>query len=70
MRASTVTTIASHQLRVPRVTADPQAAWTAEGAEIAVSDPTVDEVDIVAKKLAGLTIITNELAADSSARRR
>jgi HK97 family phage major capsid protein len=66
MQASTVVQTASHQLRVPRVTADLQAAWTAEGAEIAVSDPTVDEVDIVPKKLAGLTIITNELAADSS----
>src|SRR6478672_680441 len=66
MRASTVVQTGSHQLRVPRVTADPQAAWTAEGAEIAVTDPTVDEVDIVPKKLAGLTVITNELAADSS----
>ena len=66
MRASTVVQTGSHQLRVPRVTADAQAGWTAEGAEIVVSDPTVDEVDIVPKKLAALTIITNELAADSS----
>lgn len=53
-------------LRVPVVSADPQAAWTAEGAEIAVSDPTLTEVDIIPKKLAGLTVVSSELAADSS----
>jgi HK97 family phage major capsid protein len=56
----------AHSLRVPRVTADPTAAWTAEGAEIAASDPTLDEIDIVPKKLAGLVVISNELATDSS----
>jgi HK97 family phage major capsid protein len=66
MRASTVVQVGSHQLRVPRVTADPAAAWVAEGAEIPVTDPTLDELDIVPKKLAGLTVITNELAADTS----
>ena len=66
MQSSTVVQTASHQLRVPRVTADAQAAWTAEGAEIAVTDATLDEVDIVPKKLAGLTVISNELAADTS----
>jgi HK97 family phage major capsid protein len=56
----------AHSLRVPRVTADPTAAWTAEGAEIAASDPTLDEIDIVPKKLAGLVVISNELATESS----
>ena len=37
-QVSTVVTTSSHDLRVPRVTADPAAAWTAEGAEIGVSD--------------------------------
>lgn len=62
----TVVPIESGSLRVPVVSADPQAAWTAEGAEIAVSDPTLTEVDIVPRKLAGLTVVSSELAADSS----
>jgi HK97 family phage major capsid protein len=66
MRVGTVVPINAGSLRVPVVSADPSAAWTAEGAEIAVSDPTLGEVDIVPKKLAGLTVITNELAADTS----
>ena len=44
MRASTVVQTGSHQLRVPRVTQDPAAAWVAEGAEIPVTDPTLDEL--------------------------
>ena len=66
MRVGTVVPINAGSLRVPVVSADPSAAWAAEGAEIAVSDPTLGEVDIVPKKLAGLTVITNELAADTS----
>lgn len=66
LRVSNVVPTDASSLRVPVVTADPQAAWTAEGAEIAVSDPTLVEVDIIPKKLAGLTVISSELAADSS----
>lgn len=65
-RVGTVVPIDSGALRVPVVTADPSAAWTAEGGEIAVSDPTLTEVDIVPRKLAGLTVISSELASDSS----
>ena len=65
-QVSTVVTTSSHDLRVPIVTADPQAAWTAEGTEIAVSDPTLTETVITPKKLAGLVVVSNELAADSS----
>jgi HK97 family phage major capsid protein len=66
LRVGTVVPIAAGSLRVPVVTADPLAAWTAEGAEIGVSDPTLTEVDIIPRKLAGLTVISSELAADSS----
>ena len=66
MRASTVVQTGSHQLRVPRVTADPQASFVAEGAEAPVTDPTVDQLTITPAKAVGLTVITNELAADSS----
>ena len=51
---------------MPRVTADPAAAWTAEGAEIAVTDATLDEIVVTPKKLAGLVVVSNELASDSS----
>lgn len=57
---------ASHTFRVPRVAEDPAASWTEEGSEIAVSDAVLDEVVITPTKVAGLSIITNELAADSS----
>src|SRR5258707_9080237 len=65
-QVSTVVTTSSHDLRVPRVTADPAAAWTAEGAEIGVSDATLDEIVVTPKKLAGLVVVSNELAADTS----
>jgi HK97 family phage major capsid protein len=65
-QVSTVVSTSSHDLRVPIVTADPAAAWTAEGAEIAVTDPTLTEVTVTPKKLAGLVVVSNELANDSS----
>ena len=65
-QVSTVVQTSSHDFRVPVVSADPTAAWTAEGGEITASDPTITEVLVTPKKLAGLTVISNELAADSS----
>ena len=65
-QVSTVVQTGSHQLRIPRVTGDPTAAWTQEGAEINVSDPALDEVLVTPSKLAGLVVVSNELAADSS----
>ena len=56
----------STTLRIPMVNADPVAAWVTEGQEIGVSDATIAELDVTPSKLAGLTLITNELAADSS----
>jgi HK97 family phage major capsid protein len=66
LRVSTVHPIVGPSLRVPAVTADPTAAWVAESAEIAVSEPTLTEVNITPSKLAGLVVVSNELAADSS----
>ena len=66
MRASTVVQTGSHSLRCPRVTADPQASFVAEGAEAPITDPTVDQLTITPAKAVGLTVITDELAADSS----
>ncbi|BBY15763.1 phage major capsid protein [Mycolicibacterium litorale] len=56
----------THEYRIPVVAADPSASWTAEGAEIAVSDADVDEVTVTPSKLAALSAITRELANDSS----
>jgi HK97 family phage major capsid protein len=56
----------SHQLRVPRVTQDCQASWVSEGNEIPVTDAALDEIDIKPAKLAGLSVISNELAMDTS----
>lgn len=66
LRISTVVPIDTGSLRVPVVTADPAAAWVAEGGEITASDPTIAEIDIVPKKLAALTVISSELANDTS----
>jgi HK97 family phage major capsid protein len=58
--------ISTHTYRVPLVTADPAASWTAEGAEITASDATLDELDITPSKLAALSVISSELANDST----
>lgn len=58
--------ISSHELRIPVVSADPTAQWVAEGAEIAPSDAALAEVTVIPSKVAGLSIITRELADDST----
>lgn len=65
-QVSTVIQTGSHDLRVPIVDTDPTAGWVAEGAEIGVSDPVLSEITVTPKKLAGLVVVSNELAADSS----
>ncbi|MFJ4220632.1 phage major capsid protein [Curtobacterium luteum] len=68
MQASTVVQTAEgeHEFRVPIISDDPTAAWTAEGQEINPSDAVLDEASTGYFKLAGLTVITRELADDSS----
>lgn len=63
--ATTVTTSAT-EYRIPIVAADPLAAWVAEGAEITPSDPTLQELVVTPPKIAGLTVISRELADDSN----
>jgi len=63
--ATTVTTPAA-RYRIPIVAADPTASWVAEGAEIAPSDPTLQELVVTPAKVAGLTIVSRELADDSN----
>lgn len=63
---TTVVTSDASSFRIPLVTADPTAAWVAEGAEITPSDSTISETDVAFRKVAGLSIVTRELAEDSS----
>jgi HK97 family phage major capsid protein len=56
----------SHNYRIPIVASDPSASWTAEGAEIMVSDADIDELIVTPSKLAALSVISRELANDSS----
>lgn len=61
-----VITTARDSLVLPRLTADPTAAWTAEGATITASDPGADTVTATPRKLAALVRAGNESLADSS----
>ncbi|GAA4863894.1 phage major capsid protein [Saccharopolyspora cebuensis] len=54
------------KLEIPRLLADGAANWTAEGAEIAVSDPSADVVTATPRKLAALSFMSNELVSDSN----
>jgi HK97 family phage major capsid protein len=65
-QVATVLRTSTHATRIPVASADPTAGWVAEGAEITASDAALAQVVITPKKLAGLSIISNELAADSS----
>jgi HK97 family phage major capsid protein len=65
LQVSSVISTNSHTTRFPIIAADPVSAWTAEGSEINVTDANVQELEVTPKKLAGLTIVTNELVDDS-----
>ncbi|GAA1683556.1 hypothetical protein MMUR_22200 [Mycolicibacterium murale] len=62
---STVVQTGSHSTRFPIVVSDPENAWVPEGAEIPVSDPDIDELVVTPSGLKGLTVVSNELMADS-----
>jgi HK97 family phage major capsid protein len=65
-QVSTVIQISTHDLRIPIVLTDPQASFVAEGQEIPATDGSVTEQVVTPKKLAALSIISSELANDSS----
>lgn len=65
-RVATVVRTEAPVYRFPKFTTEPSAAWVAEGDEISPSDAKIDEVEVTPSKVAGLTIITRELADDSS----
>ena len=53
-------------LHVPRIDSDPAANWTAEAAPITPSDPAYTDITATPRKLARLTVVCNELIADSN----
>lgn len=66
MQIATVVHTSSHEFRIPTVTGDATAAWTPEGQDISPSDAAIGEETVEPSKLAALSIISNELANDSS----
>lgn len=63
---ATVVQLQSGRWRAPKVTADPSAAWVAEGQEIPVSDADLDEIVVEPAKLAGLTVVSSETLEDTN----
>lgn len=66
LAVSTNVSTQSTAFRIPSVVADPAGGWYQEGANIDLSDAEIAETIVVPTKLAVLSKISNELAADSS----
>lgn len=66
MRTSTVVSTGAVEFHVPVLRQDVGSAWVAEGEEIAPSDAVFDEIDVRPAKVAGLSVISMELAQDSN----
>lgn len=65
-QAGTIVPIETETIRFPLLTADPATGWYAENSQIALTDPTTSELEVKPKKVAGLTQISNEAAADTN----
>lgn len=65
-KASTVIQIENKDIRLPMLTADPSTGWYPENTAITLADPTNSELLVTPKKVAGLTQISNEAAADTN----
>ena len=66
LRVASVVTTTANEYRLPVVQGDAGAAWTAEGSEIDATDAAFDEIIVRPSKVAGLSVISRELAEDSS----
>lgn len=58
--------MASETSTQPRRTGGVTAYWVGEGSAITASNPTYDNVQLVAKKLAALTVLSSEISEDSA----
>lgn len=54
-----------HSLTVPSITAGAAVAWVAEGGTISPTDLTATTLTATPRKVAGLTVLSNEVIADS-----
>ncbi len=59
-------TLTAPKFRVPIIAKDAAASWVSEGDEIDVTDADVDELVVTPAKLGAVSVITSELAADTS----
>ena len=66
MQVGELVTTASHDFHVPILTEDAAAAWVAEGEEAEISDPTFAELVVTPAKVMGFSVVSRELAQDSS----
>lgn len=65
-RVSTQHGTDKQSMAFPLVSTDAAAAWTAEGSEITPDDAAFGELVVTPSKVAGLSIVSSELANDSS----
>lgn len=65
-QVSTVVSTISASFRIPVLTDDASSAWTPEGGTITPSDSAFDQLVVTPKKLAGMVVVSRELADDSS----
>lgn len=65
-RLSTVVQTGANEMHIPILGEDPTAAFVAEGAEITPDDVTLSEDVVKPAKVAGLSIVSREMANDSS----
>lgn len=61
-----ITPMASDTKAQPRRTGGVSAYWVGEGRQITSSNPTFDNVNLVAKKLASITVMSSEISEDSA----
>lgn len=64
-RVSQTITTDRHEYRAPLFVEGGSASWVAEGEEIELDKPTLDEVSIVPSKAAGIRALSRELVEDS-----
>lgn len=63
---STIIYTDTNTTHVPVLRADAHAQWVAEGQDISLSDPVIDEVIVTPAKIATLTCVSRELSHDST----
>lgn len=63
---STTVITGAHEWHAPRLDKGAQASWVAEGQEIPLSDIQLSEVTVAPAKAAALSVLSRELAQDSS----